>query len=624
VRVSVTFEVIREGCPTTWREIHGHYSNIDRRICPWESYIDEELRPYHPETALRFRLNRSLEIPDTTREFGGVSGGQTPSGNILPPIVFPKSPINTTSPADRKLAGSSPAPVSTGTDSSSDSWEEEDIPEEAPEDQKLQMLAMSDDHKLRKMRQAIAKGSGITVEIRGGYAFEGQMHEAVFSKEFKVSQPPAHVLEPYQLAYKQIEQIGASYQGGLPATCVWTELGVPREDIEVAVFKVGQGVFVRHGYRNACALDMINMREQIRAELPLGWSVSFGATLSPYDLELTQRMMNITSQLDATGSQYIRPWQVHLVKTPLRVGELGTPAARVCPVSGSWDDYRQVQTPPMSAKDIPTFVEATCLKESHALLRFGRDSNWPLKVTFATTASPTSTLAITYDVTWQGIESTEEGEISSDWCWNKFMEKVREENLTAPPAFVRQGVVWRATVRKENNSIRVTPKEDGIWTPEDPDGPPPMILFGPVAMLKVRSTLLGDAALSEMLQVLNVLYQGRYSVTEEVPTREWAIVGSFGDGVIPWQYRLELPQASPQAMISLNGAILEAALKTQNYDKVLDKYVRKFDPEEESSAVVAIESGRQGDHGWAVAFKQGPRRCLLLDTTDGISEEETL
>jgi hypothetical protein len=43
---------------------------------------------------------------------------------------------------------------------------------------------------------------------------------------------------------------------------------------------------------------------------------------------------------------------------------------------------------------------------------------------------------------------------------------------------------------------------------------------------------------------------------------------------------------------------------------------------EESFAVVTYQSGWQGDHGWAVAFKQGPRRCLLLDTTDGLSDEE--
>jgi hypothetical protein len=203
-------------------------------------------------------------------------------------------------------------------------------------------------------------------------------------------------------------------------------------------------------------------------------------------------MFCITSQLDSTGHQYIRPWQIHLLKLPIRSGELGTPAAKVCRVSGQWDDFRRVQTAPMCAKEIPTFAEATRVKETQALLRFGRDSNWPLKVTFATSASPATTLAITYDIDWSGLENSEEENISSDWCWNKFMEKARLENLTAPPAFLRQGVEWRASVRKENNSIRAGPREEGIWTPEDPDGPPPMVLFGPRATLKVRTTLAGD------------------------------------------------------------------------------------------------------------------------------------
>jgi hypothetical protein len=85
-----------------------------------------------------------------------------------------------------------------------------------------------------------------------------------------------------------------------------------------------------------------------------------------------------------------------------------------------------------------------------------------------------------------------------------------------------------------------------------------------------------------------------------------------------------MPQLSFQAMVADNGAILDAGLRTQNYDKGFEKYIRKFNPEEESSAVVAIEPGWQGDHGWAVAFKQGPRRCLLLDRVDGFSDEEAL
>jgi hypothetical protein len=170
----------------------------------------------------------------------------------------------------------------------------------------------------------------------------------------------------------------------------------------------------------------------------------------------------------------------------------------------------------MCAKEMPTFVEATRVKETRALLRFGRDSNWPLKVTFATMASPKTSLAITYDITWDGLWNSEEESISSDWCWNKFMEKVREENLTAPPAFLRQGAEWRASVRKENNSIRAVLREQGLWTPEDPDGPPPMILFGPNAVLKVRTMLTGDAAISEMLGVLQILYQGRFELKEQV------------------------------------------------------------------------------------------------------------
>jgi hypothetical protein len=221
VRASVTFEVIGKGTITfihevfqnmvTWHEIWEHYSEFDKRICPWECYINEELRPYFSDTPLRFRLKDAHNMPDTTHEFGGVAGGQTPRGEVLPPIVFPKAPIDTTSPKDPKVAGSATGPIGsqTGSDSSSDSWEEEDIADvDMDEAERFQWMAIADAHKLRKLRQAVVKGLGITIEIRGSYTFEGQEHEVVFSKEVKVSVPPSHLIEPYQLAFKQIEQIG--------------------------------------------------------------------------------------------------------------------------------------------------------------------------------------------------------------------------------------------------------------------------------------------------------------------------------------------------------------------------------------------------------------------------------
>jgi hypothetical protein len=230
-------------------------------------------------------------------------------------------------------------------------------------------------------------------------------------------------------------------------------------------------------------------------------------------------------------------------------------------------------------------------------------------------------LAITYDADWSGIECDEEGEISVAWWWSKFTEKAAAENLTVPPAFLRPDVHWEATLRKENNSLRVILKEP-IWTPDKPSGPPPMVLFGPNAIAKIRTSVI--PALPEMTAVLGILYQGRYSIQEEVASHEWAMVGSFGDGVIPIQYRLEPPQLSSSEVVAIHGSILDSGLRTQNYDDGLDKCVRKFGPTEESSAAVSVHTGWQGDHGLAVVFEQGPRRCLLFDTVDGLTSEEAL
>jgi hypothetical protein len=131
-----------------------------------------------------------------------------------------------------------------------------------------------------------------------------------------------------------------------------------------------------------------------------------------------------------------------------------------------------------------------------------------------------------------------------------------------------------------------------------------------------------------MLGCLNALYQGRYTIREQVASREWAFIGAIGSetevGEIPIQFRSELPQVSQAEIEAIHGRILEAGLRTQNYDKGLDKFVRKFEGKEAMSATVAVHSGWQGDHGWAVCVKQGPRRCLLLDTVDGLSSEKVL
>jgi hypothetical protein len=56
------------------------------------------------------------------------------------------------------------------------------------------------------------------------------------------------------------------------------------------------------------------------------------------DGELTERMMCITSRLNAQGTQYEFPWQVRLERVQLRTGEQGDSAALVYRVAGSWDE----------------------------------------------------------------------------------------------------------------------------------------------------------------------------------------------------------------------------------------------------------------------------------------------
>jgi hypothetical protein len=60
---------------------------------------------------------------------------------------------------------------------------------------------------------------------------------------------------------------------------------------------------------------------------------------------------------------------------------------------------------------MPTYIETTRLKETQALLKFGRDSDWPLKITVGTAITPLTALAVMYDVDWSGLVSTDEGEV---------------------------------------------------------------------------------------------------------------------------------------------------------------------------------------------------------------------
>jgi hypothetical protein len=446
-------------------------------------------------------LKDGEEPPDTTGEFGGAAGGKSREGHILAPIIFPKAPIDLSA---GKLTGAFRGVV-TGTDSSSDSAEDDDG---------------EDDHKLHKLMQAAAKEL-LTIEIRAEYTWQGRLHEAIFSKTSRNHVAPAEVLAPLQVAYQEIDQISRAFQGGgLPHSCVWTASELPRSAIEITVTKEGEGVYLRYAKRASSALDMENLPERISVQLLNGWSVIFGASENAMDGELTQRLLYISYQYHEPTKTYLQPWQVRLEAIDMRAGERGERSAKIFPIQGNWDDERIAEPVPYCAREIPKYIEAARLKETQALLKLGRDNQWPIRMTIVSAVSEYNTISIMYDVDWAGI-NWQDDEVSVKWCWAKFIAKANAEKLSTPPALLRKDITWTPYLRKRNNALWATLKEGQTWGPDDA-GPAPMILFGPEATIKMRTT--APNPIDQLMACLCTMYQGRYVIHGKGATREWAMV----------------------------------------------------------------------------------------------------
>jgi hypothetical protein len=139
-------------------------------------------------------------------------------------------------------------------------------------------------------------------------------------------------------------------------------------------------------------------------------------------------------------------------------------------VEGTWDDNITMPKIPLSAMTPPTFIEASRTKEIQALLKFGKDSAWPLRITVATAIYLETSLSV----------------------------------------FHRDGVRWDFRVRKEINTIRILMKEyakDGS-RPERPEGPglPVVLLYAPNAEIRIRSK--ADYVLAAVEECVYRLYQG--------------------------------------------------------------------------------------------------------------------
>jgi hypothetical protein len=117
-------------------------------------------------------------------------------------------------------------------------------------------------------------------------------------------------------------------------------------------------------------------------------------------------------------------------------------------VDHKWDGTRVEETPPLCSADSPTLAEASRTKEIQALLKFGRDSSWPLKITAAVEIDDQTSLSITYGSDWTDCNGTVE------WFWSKFMAAAKHDQILVPKFFWNEASQWGFVPRKENNSLR--------------------------------------------------------------------------------------------------------------------------------------------------------------------------
>jgi hypothetical protein len=97
-------------------------------------------------------------------------------------------------------------------------------------------------HKLKQISHVARLKQPITVKIRGQFDGEKELkHEVLIQKEFWGIEPPSHLLDLLQFAFKSLEILSQLYgTKGIPGSCMWTQLGVAREQMEIGVHKQGR------------------------------------------------------------------------------------------------------------------------------------------------------------------------------------------------------------------------------------------------------------------------------------------------------------------------------------------------------------------------------------------------
>jgi hypothetical protein len=111
---------------------------------------------------------------------------------------------------------------------------------------------------------------------------------------------------------------------GIPASPIWTTAeGITREKIDFEISKEGKGVVLSVSPKTGPDFRLASFSARYRVQLTKNWSVVFGTSKTPTDMELTQIMINISAPWDEAAKRHRRPWQIYLSVQQWRASEWG-------------------------------------------------------------------------------------------------------------------------------------------------------------------------------------------------------------------------------------------------------------------------------------------------------------
>jgi hypothetical protein len=413
----IYFENSRIANMTPREDIHAQFARLDPRIPPYACYKAVDDRPHYTETTINFRLQKGVDVEDTAANGNGAAGGDNRHGFILPPIIYPPPPIDVSKGKISCGMTRIPGPDvdssdSCPTDSSADPPNE-------------------DTDKLVQIAQAIYRQEPVTVCLKGHFKGSQNVETVVHFQRDHTSGTPNSLQELFQEAFQEIAASSTMYaSSGIPGSLLWTVTPFTHDSLDISVYKIGKGDIVTYSPKGMQGLPISQCPAVYTLELAGKWFISFGAEEQALDATHMQYLVNITAPWD--GKAYGNPWRIFLAAQPWRFSETGEILLSASP------EYPQERDPysfnpriPRNAAQPRTFIGATRPKEIGRILKFGRDSNWPLYISVASTLDATNSISITYQASW------DECDASTEWFWNSFVNISAQDNLMDLPVTAR-------------------------------------------------------------------------------------------------------------------------------------------------------------------------------------------